>query len=68
MRLGARAVASLSMVGRRTGGPRTLPVIPVEIGRNHDHGESTARQLKVKPSRIPRALGWVDERPWVLGH
>ncbi|HEY5181963.1 MAG TPA: hypothetical protein VIJ07_19710 [Dermatophilaceae bacterium] len=32
MRLGARAVATLSVVGHRTGGPRTLPVIPVEVG------------------------------------
>ena len=71
MRLGARAVATPSVVGRHTGGPRTLPVIPVDVGRNHDHGVSTARQAcqlksSLRASRV-RRLGRVDERPGVLG-
>lgn len=32
MRLGARGVATLTVVGRSTGEPRKVPVIPVEIG------------------------------------
>lgn len=31
MRLGARGVATLTVVGRSTGEPRKVPVIPVEI-------------------------------------
>jgi deazaflavin-dependent oxidoreductase (nitroreductase family) len=44
MRLSARGVATLTVVGRRTGEPRKVPVIPVEIGRNRylvsPYGES----------------------------
>jgi deazaflavin-dependent oxidoreductase (nitroreductase family) len=32
MRLGARGVATLTVAGRRTGDPRKVPVIPVEVG------------------------------------
>lgn len=34
MRLGARGVATLTVVGRRTGDPRKVPVIPVEVDGN----------------------------------
>jgi deazaflavin-dependent oxidoreductase (nitroreductase family) len=34
MRVSARGVATLTVVGRRTGEPRKVPVIPVEIGQN----------------------------------
>jgi F420H(2)-dependent quinone reductase len=34
MRVSARGVVTLTVVGRRTGQPRKVPVIPVEIGRN----------------------------------
>jgi deazaflavin-dependent oxidoreductase (nitroreductase family) len=44
MRLSARGVATLTVVGRRTGKPRKVPVIPVEIGQNRylvsPYGES----------------------------
>ena len=32
MRLNARGVATLTLVGRRTGESRKVPVIPVEVG------------------------------------
>jgi deazaflavin-dependent oxidoreductase (nitroreductase family) len=32
MRLNARGVATLTVAGRRTGKPRRVPVIPVEVG------------------------------------
>ncbi|RYF59840.1 MAG: hypothetical protein EOO27_07970 [Comamonadaceae bacterium] len=34
MRLSARGVATLTVVGRRTGDPHKVPVIPVEVGQN----------------------------------
>jgi|GEM_PF-1212176 len=34
MRLSARGVATLTVVGRRTGEPRKVPVIPVEVGQS----------------------------------
>ena len=44
MRLSARGVATLTVVGRRTGKPCKVPVIPVEIGRDRylvcPYGES----------------------------
>ena len=32
MRLGARGVCTLTVVGRRSGQPRKVPVIPVQVG------------------------------------
>ncbi|MGO4604565.1 nitroreductase/quinone reductase family protein [Terrabacter sp. 2YAF2] len=32
MRLGGRGVATLTVTGRRTGQPRRVPVIPVDVG------------------------------------
>jgi deazaflavin-dependent oxidoreductase (nitroreductase family) len=44
MRLSARGVATLTVVGRRTGEPHKVPVIPVEVGQNRylvsPYGES----------------------------
>ncbi|UOT07267.1 nitroreductase family deazaflavin-dependent oxidoreductase [Rhodococcus opacus] len=44
MRLSARGVATLTVVGRRTGDPHKVPVIPVEVGQNRylvsPYGES----------------------------
>jgi deazaflavin-dependent oxidoreductase (nitroreductase family) len=44
MRLHGRGVATLSVVGRRTGVPRKVPVIPVEVDGGHylvsPYGES----------------------------
>jgi deazaflavin-dependent oxidoreductase (nitroreductase family) len=34
MRMSARGVATLTLVGRRTGEPRKVPVIPVEVGQS----------------------------------
>jgi deazaflavin-dependent oxidoreductase (nitroreductase family) len=34
MRLGGRGVATLTVTGRRTGEPRKVPVIPVDIGES----------------------------------
>jgi deazaflavin-dependent oxidoreductase (nitroreductase family) len=44
MRLGARGVATLTILGRRTGDPRKVPVIPIEVGESRylvsPYGES----------------------------
>jgi len=44
MRLGGRGVATLTVTGRRTGEPRKVPVIPVDVGQNRylvsPYGES----------------------------
>jgi len=44
MRSSARGVATLTVVGRRTGKPRKVPVIPVEVGQSRylvsPYGES----------------------------
>lgn len=44
MRLSARGVATLTVVGRRTGEPHKVPVIPVEVGQDRylvsPYGES----------------------------
>jgi deazaflavin-dependent oxidoreductase (nitroreductase family) len=44
MRLSARGVATLTVVGRRTGEPRRVPVIPVEVAQRRylvsPYGES----------------------------
>jgi hypothetical protein len=44
MRMGARGVVTLTVVGRRTGEPRKVPVIPVEVGQGRylvsPYGES----------------------------
>lgn len=44
MRLSARGVATLTVVGRRTGDPHKVPVIPVEVGQSRylvsPYGES----------------------------
>ena len=44
VRLSARGVATLTVVGRRTGEPRKVPVIPVEVGQSRylvsPYGES----------------------------
>ena len=44
MRMGARGVVTLTVVGRRTGEPRKVPVIPVEVGQSRylvsPYGES----------------------------
>jgi deazaflavin-dependent oxidoreductase (nitroreductase family) len=44
MRLGGRGVATLTVTGRRTGEPRKVPVIPVDIGEHRylvsPYGES----------------------------
>src|ERR1035437_10633776 len=44
MRLNARGVATLTVIGRRTGDPYRVPVIPVELGQSRylvsPYGES----------------------------
>ena len=44
MRMSARGVATLTVFGRRTGEPRKVPVIPVEVGQSRylvsPYGES----------------------------
>jgi deazaflavin-dependent oxidoreductase (nitroreductase family) len=44
MRLNARGVATLTVIGRRTGDPHRVPVIPVELGQSRylvsPYGES----------------------------
>ena len=44
MRLGGRGVATLTVTGRRTGRPRKVPVIPVDVGEKQylvsPYGES----------------------------
>lgn len=44
MRLGGRGVATLTVTGRRTGEPRKVPVIPVDVGEKRylvsPYGES----------------------------
>jgi hypothetical protein len=44
MRLSARGVATLTVVGRRTGDPHKVPVIPIEVGQSRylvsPYGES----------------------------
>lgn len=44
MRLGGRGVATLTVTGRRTGQPRKVPVIPVDVGEKQylvsPYGES----------------------------
>jgi len=44
MRMSARGVATLTVAGRRTGEPRKVPVIPVEVGASRylvaPYGES----------------------------
>ncbi len=51
MRLGRRGVATLTVVGRRTGEPRKVPVIPVDVGGSRylvaPYGESeSVRNLR----------------------
>jgi len=57
MRMSARGVATLTVVGRRTGEPRKVPVIPVEVGQSRylvsPDGESDwVRNLRTGPAPV----------------
>src|ERR1700687_4865985 len=81
MRLNGRGAATLTVVGRRTGMPRKVPVIPVEVDGSRylvsPYGESEwVRHLRTagkgEPSRNGQAEGFhavevsVDERGHVI--
>lgn len=65
MRLGARGVATLTVVGRRTGDPRKVPVIPVEVDGNRyvvsPYGESDwVRNLRAAGGGELRSKGHTE--------
>lgn len=53
MRLSARGVATLTVVGRRTGDPHKVPVIPVEVGQNRYLVSPTVNLTGSATSELP---------------